>query len=316
MKKNLYTIVILLVVVITYSFPQYFIEFNGVKLTSLITPILMVIMFGMGTTITYQDIIEIAKTPKKVGIGVVLHFVFMPLLGYTIAKTFSFPAEIAAGIILIGCSPSGLASHVICLLAKANVPLSIAIGTVGTLLASITTPLLMRLLGGAFIEVDFLDMAWHMIELVVIPVGLGFLLNRYLPTIVVYIKKILPIYSMIGIAYIIGSTTAAGQASLASMGILLFVAVLIHNLGGYTLGYWSSKLLGLDERDSRTVAFEVGMQNAGLASALAAGMGKVATVGLAAAIFGPLMNTTGSMLATYWSKRPTGHEDDEATGGH
>ena len=203
MKNNRYTLFILLVVLITYNFPDYFIEINGIKLTALISPILQVIMFGMGTTVTFNDFIGVVKTPKTVAIGIILHFVFMPLLGFGIAKIGNFPPEIAAGIILIGCSPSGLASHVICLLAKANVPLSITIGTVGTMLAPVLTPFLMRLLGGAFIEVNLLDMALHMTQLVILPVGLGFLLNRYFPKFINSIKQILPIFSMAGIAFII-----------------------------------------------------------------------------------------------------------------
>ncbi|KPM48265.1 bile acid:sodium symporter family protein [Jiulongibacter sediminis] len=303
MRNNIYTIVIILVVIITYNFPQYFIEVGDVKLTSLITPVLQIIMFGMGTTITLNDFVGIVKTPKKVIIGVVLQFLVMPFWGFGIAYAFGFPPEIAAGIILIGSSPSGLASNVIAMLAKANVALSITLTTFATMLAPIMTPTLMQYLGGEFIDVDFLGMMWSMCKMVIIPVAFGFLLNRYTPKFVASIKKILPLFSMAGIAYVIGTVTAAGHDSLSTVGAILFLAVLIHNVGGYVFGYFAARGIGMDERDSRTISIEVGMQNGGLASALAVEMGKVATVGLASAIFGPLMNVTGSLLASWWGKK-------------
>ncbi len=305
MRNNMYTIIILLVVIITYNFPQYFIEVGGVKLTSLITPVLQIIMFGMGTTITLEDFIGIVKTPKKVGIGVALQFLIMPLWGFGLAKIFGFPPEISAGMLLIGCSPSGLASNVIALLARANVALSITLTTIATMLAPVLTPFMMRMLGGEFIEVDFLGMMWSMCKIVIIPVALGFALNKFLPAFVASIKKILPLFSMAGIAYVIGSVTAAGKESLATVGALLFIAVLLHNCGGYLFGYFAARGIGMNEKDSRTISIEVGMQNGGLASALAVEMGKAATVGLAAAIFGPLMNVTGSLLASWWGKKPS-----------
>ncbi|MGR3811113.1 bile acid:sodium symporter family protein [Jiulongibacter sp. NS-SX5] len=303
MRNNIYTIVVILVVIITYNFPQYFIKVGNLELTTLIKPVLQIIMFGMGTTITLGDFLGIVKTPKKVIIGVVLQFMVMPLWGFGIAYVFGFPPEIAAGIMLIGCSPSGLASNVIAMLAKANIALSITLTTFATMLAPVLTPLLMKYLGGQFIDIDFLAMMWSMCQMVILPVALGFALNRFLPKFVSSIKSVLPVFSMAGIAYVIGTVTAKGHDSLATVGALLFVAVLLHNIGGYVFGYFAAKGIGMNERDSRTISIEVGMQNGGLASALAVEMGRVATVGLASAIFGPLMNVTGSLLASWWGKK-------------
>ena len=305
MKNNNYTIVVLVVVAITYFFPEYFITVGESKLTDFITPVLQLIMFGMGTTITAQDFVGILKTPKKVGIGIFLQFFIMPLWGFGLVKIFSFPPEIAAGVLLIGCSPSGLASNVIALLAKANVPLSITITTIATMVAPFATPFLMKFLGGELVEVNALKMMWDMCKIVLIPVFIGFMLNKFLPKVVSYIKEYLPLVSMAGILYVIATITAAGKSSLEAVGVLLFLTVLLHNLGGYVFGYFSARALGMDEKDSRTVSIEVGMQNGGLASALAVEMGKAATVGLAAAIFGPLMNITGSLLAGFWGNRET-----------
>ncbi len=304
MKQYWYTILILILVIIAYNFPAYLIDIGGVKLTSLIIPVLQVIMFGMGTTITPADFMEILKTPKKVGIGILFQFLIMPFLGYGLTKVFSFPSEIAAGLILIGASPSGLASNVMALIAKANIALSVTITTVATLLAPLLTPLLMNVLGGELIEVNFLSMSWDMIKIVILPIILGVVLNKTLPVFMKQFQNILPYFSMAGIAYVVTTVTAAGQKNLASVGLMLFVAVLLHNCLGYFMAYFAAKALKLNEKDCRTISLEVGMQNGGLASALAVQMGKAATVGLAAAIFGPLMNVTGSILANFWSNRP------------
>lgn len=293
-------------VIIAYNFPEYLIDVGGIKLTLLIIPVLQIIMFGMGTTITIDDFLGILKTPKLVLIGLFLQFMIMPVWGYGLTQLFNFPPEIAAGMILIGSSPSGLASNVMSLLAKANIALSITLTIFATMLAPVITPTLMQWLAGEFIDIDFWGMMWSMCKIVILPVALGFLLNRFIPNQIQAIKKILPLFSMAGIAYVITVVTAAGQASLAAVGALLFVAVVLHNLGGYALGYGAAKLFRLNKRDARTISLEVGMQNGGLASALAVEMGKVATVGLAATIFGPLMNVTGSMLASWW-----GREDNQ-----
>jgi BASS family bile acid:Na+ symporter len=305
MKKYIYPFSINLIVIIAYNFPSYFKEINGVKFSTFIIPILQVIMLGMGSTITEEDFLAIVKTPKLVLIGLVAQFMIMPLLGFGLTKLFDFPAEIAAGMVLIGCSPSGLASNVMAMIAKANLALSICITTMATLLAPILTPLLMKSLGGQLIEIKFLSMVWDMTKIVILPVVLGVLANRFFPILMAKIKNILPYFSMVGIGFIIIIVTASGQKSLETVGGLLLLAVFIHNVGGYFLGYFSAKILKLKEKDARAIALEVGMQNGGLASALANEMGKLATVGLASAIFGPMMNISGSLLASWWGSKKT-----------
>jgi BASS family bile acid:Na+ symporter len=224
-------------------------------------------------------------------------------LGFALAHIFDFPAEIAAGILLIGCSPSGLASNVMCMIAKANVALSVTITTLATLLSPFLTPLLMKILGGGLIEINFWNMVWDITKIVIIPIGLGYIINQFWGSFTQKFQKILPYLSMIGIGVVIVVVTASGQKSLQTVGGMLIVAVLIHNIGGYLLGYTSAKLLKMSEQDCRTVALEVGMQNAGLASGLANQLGKIATLGLAAALFGPIMNITGSILSSWWSRK-------------
>jgi bile acid:Na+ symporter, BASS family len=305
MKTYLYTLCIIIAATIAYIFPQYFISVGDFQLKELIIPLLQVIMFGMGTTMSYDDFLGVIKMPKAVIVGLVCQFTIMPFLGFGIATAFNFPPEIAAGIILVGCSPSGLASNVMSYIAKANVALSITITSFATLLAPILTPFLMKMLGEQFIEIDFWGMTLDISKMIIIPVGIGFLLNKLLKERGAWLQQILPIISMSGIALIIVIITAAGQKSLQTVGLALVFATLLHNIGGFILGYWGARLFKLPEQDCRTVAIEVGLQNAGLASGLAKAMGKLATVGIAPALFGPIMNVNGSLLASFWSKKKT-----------
>jgi len=304
LKGFTYTIMILAAVTTALCYPQYFTSWNGFVLSSLIKPLIMLIMFGMGTSMSVKDFAGVIKMPKGVFIGVVSHFIIMPLIGFTLASVTNFPPEIAAGIVLVGCSPNGMASNVMSYLAKANLALSVTITAVSTMLAPFVTPLLMKLLAGAFVEINTLDMMFEIFQMVIIPIGAGLLFNHFLSGKLKWLDNAMPLVSMASIAFIIVIITAAGRQSLLTIGPALILVVLLHNLCGYTLGYWSGRLFKMNERDCRTIAIEVGMQNAGLASGLAKAMGKIATVGLAPAIFGPMMNTTGSILASYWHKKP------------
>lgn len=123
------------------------------------------------------------------------------------------------------------------------------------------------------------------------------------------LDKLMPLISMFGIIYFTTVTTAAGRDNLMQVGLLLFLASVIHNAAGYFFGYWLSRLFGMDKNSSRTIAFEVGLQNGGMASGIAGSMGKLGTVGLAAAVFSPWMNISGSILANYWRRKSIKEEE-------
>ena len=295
-----FTTIILAVVSISMYYPQYFRSVSNTSLSVFIIPLLQVIMFGMGTELSLKDFANVVKMPKGILVGVVCHYCIMPLVGVAIASLFNFPKEIAAGIILVGCCPSGLASNVMSYLARANLALSVAVTTVSTLLAPVITPLLMRLLGGSFIEIHFWSMAWDITKIVIIPITIGLAFHYLIHGKYTWLDKAMPVISMAGIAFILVIITAAGRDNLLKVGGLLILATILHNLTGFFLGYWSARLLKFPESDCRTIALEVGMQNAALASGLALTMGKLATAGLAPAIFGPVMNISGSSLASWW----------------
>ncbi|MCU0354537.1 MAG: bile acid:sodium symporter family protein [Cytophagales bacterium] len=364
LKGFAYTIWIFAAVTVSLFYPQYFSKIGDFELKKLVIPLLQVIMFGMGSQMSLDDFAGILRQPKGVVIGVACQFAIMPSLGFALATVLPFPPEVATGVILIGCSPSGLASNVMSFIARANVPLSVTVTAVTTLLAPLLTPALLKLLAGQFLPIDFWKMVIEISNMVILPIIAGLMFNLFaygrdsakrtwvqiavfallillrntvvsrtggdfwpgvltdafwflmLPVAAAWLFKVaakgrkewlddaLSVVSKVGIALIITVITAAGRDSLLQIGLLLIVSCLIHNLAGYTLGYWSARLFGLDEQSCRTVAIEVGMQNGGLASGLALQMGKVATVGLAPAVFGPMMNITGSSLATWWRSRP------------
>lgn len=299
-----YSFWILTAVTCSLFYPEWFSGIGDFSFKKLIVPLLQIIMFGVGSTMGLKDFEGVIRTPKAVVVGLIAQFTIMPLVGFTLAHTLNFPPEIAAGVILIGCVPSGLASNVMSYIANANVALSITLTAVATVVAPIMTPFLMKMLAGEFVEVAFLEMMWDIIKIVIIPICAGLIYNRFLGGKFPWLDRSMPLLSMIGIALIITVITAAGRDSLLAVGPLLVLSCLIHNFAGYILGYFGCKALKMDEKTCRTIAIEVGLQNGGLASGLALQMGRVATVGLAPAIFGPLMNITGSSLATYWHSRP------------
>lgn len=299
-----YSFWILTAVTCSLFYPQWFSGIGDFSFQKLIVPLLQIIMFGVGSTMGVKDFEGVIRTPKAVFVGLIAQFTIMPLVGFTLAHALNFPPEIAAGVILIGCVPSGLASNVMSYIANANVALSITLTAVATIVAPIMTPFLMKLLAGEFVQVEFLKMMMDIIKIVILPIGAGLLYNRFLGGKFPWLDRSMPMLSMVGIALIITVITAAGRDSLLAVGPLLVLSCLIHNGAGFVVGYYSCKALKMDEKTCRTIALEVGLQNGGLASGLALQMGRVATVGLAPAIFGPLMNITGSSLATYWHARP------------
>jgi BASS family bile acid:Na+ symporter len=300
LKGLSYTVMIIGVVSFAMYHPQYFVTIGDFKLSKLIIPLLQIIMFGMGTELSLKDFANVVRMPKGIIVGVVFHYMIMPLVGFGIANLFNFPPEIAAGIILVGCCPSGLASNVMAYLARANLALSVSVTTISTLLAPFLTPLLLRWLGGSFVQIDFWAMVWDITKIVILPIVVGLAFHYLMRGRFGWLDKILPLVSMAGIACILAIMVAAGRDNLLKVGALLLVATFLHNVAGFFLGYWSARLLKFSERDSRTISLEVGMQNAGLATGLALTMGKIATVGLAPAIFGPVMNVNGSCLASWW----------------
>lgn len=306
-----FTIWIFVSVAVAMYYPQYFLTVGDYQLTRLIVPLIMIIMFGMGTSMSLKDFGAVARMPRAVLVGIVCQFTIMPLVGLTLATTFGFPDEVAAGVVLVGSVSGGVASNVMAYIARANLALSITMTAVSTLMAPLMTPLLMQVLAGQFVPVNFVAMMLSVAQIVLLPIVLGLIVNRLLHGRAAWLSEAMPLLSMAAIAVVLAIIVAAGREDLLVIGPLLFAAAILHNAFGYFLGYWGGRLVGMDEQSCRTIALEVGMQNGGLATGIAANMGMASTVGLAPAIFGPWMNISGSALANWWRNKPLPGETKE-----
>jgi BASS family bile acid:Na+ symporter len=375
LKSFAFTVWVFAFVSASMVYPNAFMSWFGFDLGVLIVPLIQIIMFGMGTTLSVADFGRVFKMPWPVFVGFVLQFSVMPLTALTLAKAFGFSSEIAAGIVLIGSCPGGVASNLMTYLAGGNVALSVTMTSCSTLASPIMTPFLMDRLAGQFIQIEFLKMMFGIINMIIVPIVAGLIANRILysrhkifssgkvlallgtaailiaigmilwaPRAVLtygnaslqkdgfvvglfligivalaqlvikiwlkgpenWMNKALPIVSMAGICYIIAIITARSRNDLMTVGPYLIGISIILNFIGYILGYWLARAGRLDESSCRTVAFEVGMQNGGMASGLAMNVLKSAPAALAPAIFGPWMNISGSVLATWWHRKPVG----------
>ena len=314
LRQLAFTIWIFASVAVSMYYPQYFQRAGDFEFTRLIVPLIQIIMFGMGTAMSLKDFAGVVKMPKGVFVGLACQFTIMPLVGLTLAWAFDFPAEIAAGIVLIGSVSGGVASNVMAYIAKANLALSITMTAIATLVAPLMTPLLMRLLANQFVPIDFVSMMISVAKIVLVPIVLGLLFNKVMHGRAKWLDRTMPLVSMAGIAVVLTIIVASGRDALLDIGLLLFLAAIMHNAIGYVLGYWGCRLIGLDEQSCRTISLEVGMQNGGLATGIAVEMGKVATVGLAPAIFGPWMNISGSALANWWRRNDALADKGKADG--
>lgn len=286
------------------TFPPWFFGLKKTEMSILFIPILQVIMFAMGTTLSIADFTRVFKMPAGVVIGLACQFTIMPFIGFGLARGFGFPPEIAAGLVLVGCSPSGLASNVMAFIAKANVAMSVTMTAFSTLLAPVLTPLLMDLLAGEMVKIDVPAMMWSMTKIVLLPVLVGLVFHHLIYHRLKWLKHVMPIVSMVGILIMTVLTVAVGRDKLMEVGLLLIVACVTHSTAGFGLGYFVCRLLGRDELTCRTIALEVGLQNSGMAAGLAKSLGKVATLGLVPIVFGPVMNIIASTLANWWRARP------------
>ena len=385
LKTFSFTAWVITCVLLAMSFPDYLQQWGNFRLSLLIVPLIQIIMFGMGTTISLRDFSRVITAPWPVFLGAVLQFGIMPVVGFAVALIFGFTGELAAGIILVGSVSGGVASNLMVFISKGNVALSVTMTVVSTFLAPLLTPILMLVYAGRFISIDAVSMMIGVINIIVIPVIAGLISHAILYSpkawsrsskqlilitiatfmvvlfafiadqsffglfaplrngmilgglliILVTISKLvssskkgastawinaaLPLVSMVGICAIVMIIIAQTHDVLLEAGFLLIIAAMIHNTTGYGLGYWGARgfgaLLGrlgymigltktpatlIDEANCRTVAFEVGMQNGGMATGLAMDVLKSHIAALPPNIFGTWMNISGSLLANWW----------------
>ncbi len=274
-----------------------------------VTVLLALVMLTMGVTLSFDDFRRVITRPAPVLAGIGLHYLVMPLAAWVIAHALHMPPDLVAGMVLVGSVASGTASNVMIYLARGDVALSVTISALSTVVGVIATPLLTRLYIDASISVDVRGMLLSIVQIVGLPIVAGLVIHHFFHRAIKRIERYLPLLSTIAIVLIISSVVAGTAKSIATVGPIVMVGVILHNTTGLLGGYWGGRLLGFDESVCRTLAIEVGMQNSGLAATL----GKLYFSPLAAlpgALFSVWHNLSGSLLAGIWAGRPTGTAQD------
>lgn len=268
-------------------------------------PLLLgIIMFGMGTALEAADFKRVFQQPKYLAAGVLTQFGIMPLLGFLIAKALGLGPELTAGVILLGACPGGTASNVITYLARANVELSVTLTLSSTILAPLLTPWLTWVYAHTTVNVDVASLMMDVVRIVLVPLIGGLAVRSFFLRWIQPVMAYMPALSAVIILTVIGCVVGLNAAAIRGVSIIVAVAVVLHNGGGLLLGYGAAALVTRDAAARRTLAIEVGMQNSGLAVALAlntAGFGPIAA--LPGALFSVWHNITGTLLAARWSKQ-------------
>ncbi|QYR16885.1 bile acid:sodium symporter family protein [Corynebacterium glutamicum] len=289
---------ILLGAIIAFIFPEPFIP-----LTNYINIFLTIIMFTMGLTLTVPDFQMVLKRPLPILIGVVAQFVIMPFLAIVVAKMFNLNPALAVDLLMLGSVPGGTSSNVIAFLARGDVALSVTMTSVSTIVSPIMTPFLMLMLAGTETAVDGGGMAWTLVQTVLLPVIIGLVLRVFLNKWIDKILPILPYLSILGIGGVVFGAVAANAERLVSVGLIVFVAVIVHNVLGYVVGYLTGRVFKFPEAANRTMAIEIGTQSAGLASGMA-GRFFTPEAALPGAVAALVHNITGAVYVGLVRNRP------------
>ncbi len=268
-----------------------------------IVPLLMAVMLGMGLTLTPRDFRAVLATPRLVVVGVVLHYTVMPAAAWLLIRLLALDADTAIGVILVGSTSAGTASNVVSYLARGNVALSVTMTAISTLMAVVMLPALAWLLIGRTVPVPAADMMRAVAQVAVGPVLAGMLLRAMLGARVARLEPVFPLLSAIAIAAVVAIIVGLNAPRLATAAPRVLLAVVLHNGIGLAAGYALARLARADEASARTIAIEVGMQNSGLAVALALKLYSPAAA-LPGAVFSVWHNLSGSTLAAYWARRP------------
>lgn len=301
-------IIALLVAIIALIFPQ---PIHAAIPTSWVNTLLGIVMFGMGMTLKLSDFKVVFTKPKAVICGILSQFIIMPALAFLLVTLFQLPTELAVGVILVGACPGGTSSNVMTYLAKGDVALSVGMTACTTIMAPFVTPALVLLLAGQTVDVSYVSMLVSIVQVVLVPIALGFVINYFFSKFAEAFGKALPLISVIAICLIIMAVVSANAAKLMSTGLLVIAVVMLHNVCGYALGYLAGRMLGLTKEQMRTLSIEVGMQNSGLATSLAtmhfAAMPMAAVPGT---VFSVWHNISGAVYANILARTAESKKDE------
>lgn len=267
-----------------------------------ITTILQFVMFTMGLTMKPKDFSEVMKKPWQVFGVVIAQYLFMPFSAFLIARIFQLPAEVAIGLILVGAVPSGTSSNVIAYLANGDLPLSISATSISTLIAPFVTPVLLSFYGGAYMDIEFSAMFMSIVQVVLAPVISGLIISYFFGSKTKKVKKILPTFSTIAVMMALAGTVAVNQESLITSGVMIFIAVTLHNISGYVISYVVCIFTKRKISTMRTIAVQIGTKNTGLAASL--GLAHFTPAASMAAAAGAIMHTVcGTIYASICRKK-------------
>ena len=266
--------------------------------TSWINYLLMIVMFGMGLTLRLEDFVIVFRRPKDIITGCIAQFTVMPLLAFVLGKGFHLEAGLLSGWILVGTCPGGTASNVMTYLSNGDVPLSVGMTSVNTLLSPFLTPMITFLLLRTTVRVDVASMFFSIIKVVIIPIVVGFIVNRFWGKYKEKISDMLPFVSVAAITLIVAAVVSHNAGRIRETGAIVFVVVILHNILGYAVGFVLGKILNLPMKKKKALAIEIGMQNSGLATSLAGtAFPDLAMATVPGAIFSVWHNISGALLA-------------------
>lgn len=266
--------------------------------TSYVNTLLGIVMFGMGLTLKASDFKVVFSRPKDIIIGCLSQFTIMPLLAFFLTKIFGLPAELAVGVILVGTCPGGTSSNVMTYLAKGDVALSVGMTGVSTILAPFLTPLLTYVFAGQTVDVNMMSMFMSIVKVVILPIAAGCIINKFFSAFTQKLVSVLPLVSVTAIVAIVAAVVSANSSKIMTCGLLIVAVVILHNLCGYALGYCVGRVLKLDMAKCKAVAIEVGMQNSGLATSLAAThFAQYPLATIPGAVFSVWHNISGAIFA-------------------
>lgn len=283
--------------------------------TSYVNTLLGIVMFGMGLTLKLEDFKIVFSRPKDVIIGCIAQFTIMPLLAFGLTKVFNLPVELAVGVILVGTCPGGTSSNVMTYLSKGDVALSVGMTGVSTILAPFMTPALTYALVGQSVDVNMMSMFLSIIKVVILPIVLGFVINKLFGKATQRLVRVLPLISVCAIVAIVAAVVSANSAKIMNCGLLIVAVVISHNIYGYILGFTIGKVLNLDVSKCKAISIEVGMQNSGLATSLAAvNFAQYPLATIPGAVFSVWHNISGAIIANIYSRGVQDKENDEFEG--
>ena len=280
--------------------------------TSWINYLLMVVMFGMGLTMKPRDFALVFKRPKDILVGTAAQFIIMPALAFGLSKLFQLDPALTAGVVLVGTCPGGTSSNVITYLSKGDVALSVGMTSVNTLLAPLLTPAITWLLLQTTVRVDVWAMFWSIIQVIMIPIALGFIINRFFGKFTEKAVAVLPSVSTVAICLIIAAVVSHNAEKIYTSGVLVFAVVILHNLLGYAGGFGLGKLLKMPPEKVKALSIEVGMQNSGLATSLAGtAFSGLAMATVPGAVFSVWHNISGAILAGFYRRWKNSGENEK-----